>query len=1156
MSWRYYLLIIILLSGWCKAGAQELPLTHFTSDSEVNALPSAQVNHIYQDRLGYIWFTVFTSGLVRYDGSKMELYDKSHGLRDLSVWQIVEDGEGYMWVSSAGGLVVSEKPLHEYKHGKQVKFTSLLQEMPLTSDAVNRNQRLAVDTSGRVWVGTSENGIIRYHIKKDAGITADTISTAVTGKDTLEVQSLLATETGSVIAGLDGGILAEFDDDLPSIFQRAENKVGINYNFNSIHIDRDKGVWAFRQDGKVFYFSSSKASPEIVLSGLPSNNTGITSLRDGDILANNEHGIKRIDRKTRKITNSYTRASGLLTNNVYHILNDQEGNVWIAQSGGVSKLRYNFNAFENFTARSIAGEKPVLPSGKVNTIFIQTSDGPCRFWTGTEGGAACVDENGESYFITQSNGLAGDWVNGLSIDEKGRIWIATTQGLSIIVFDKDLILEEAYNLQNLNIFNREAFLFSIYDAPPFLASENLTIKNIEKDTLRTSIWFPGKNSLYTFANGEIYELGPLQGLPTSIYRSVTMDDDGHLWVGTEDSGLYRSNVQIHEDNLEDISNTEERIFEQVWAMDNGASTNNIEKLIFYKDDLWVGTQIGIFVLDPDTMIVLNHIDENKGLPASNAISFALSPKNGNFWVGTNKGLAEVDPEDGKVLNTVSREVGLVDNEVWLHGSVKVDSAGNVYYGTSKGLSVYHPEKDGPNVVPPKLQLTSAEISYKSDSRNEVNFEYTALSFANVANVRYRTRLVGYENSWSPASGAKRLRYTNLPAYFFPKEYTLEVMAENDSGIAAVEPLRYKFVVEPVWWLQWWAFVMYFSLLIIITFIVDRIQRRRLIKRERQNSRLREAELLAENAIAKSNASEAQAQALKAENEKKAVELEKVRELEKAYHELKTTQKQLIQSEKMASLGRLATGVAHEIKNPLNFINNFAELSVDLVEELEQARKTGNEEEVAYLMHDLKQNSTKIGEHGKRADAIVRSMMQHARGGKPIFEMFDLNELVEKYTESAYQGKTNQYPGFTATIEKDLDKNIGEVKVVGQEIGQVLLNVIGNSLDAVFNKKKERGAEYKPLIKITTRKTKKFVEVIIADNGPGIPEEIREKIFEPFFTTKPTGEGTGLGLSLSYNIINHGHNGNLTLVNREGEEGAEFRITLPIRKDQPKQNAMA
>src|SRR5690606_6871670 len=140
---------------------------------------------------------------------------------------------------------------------------------------------------------------------------------------------------------------------------------------------------------------------------------------------------------------SYSRANGLLSDNVFHVLEDLEGNVWIAQSGGISKLRYNFSAFENFTARSISGEKPLVPSGKINTVLVPTSTGsPCRFWVGTEGGATCVNEYGASKFITQADGLSGDWVNGLASDEKGRIWIATTRGLNVLVFKKNLIIDE------------------------------------------------------------------------------------------------------------------------------------------------------------------------------------------------------------------------------------------------------------------------------------------------------------------------------------------------------------------------------------------------------------------------------------------------------------------------------------------------------------------------------------------------------------------------------------------------------------------------------------------------------------------------------------------------------------------------------------------
>ncbi|MEP6263102.1 MAG: ATP-binding protein [Gillisia sp.] len=1151
MNWRYFISLIILLSGWCKAGAQELPLTHFTSDSEVNALPSALVTNIYQDRMGFMWFTVFTSGLVRYDGSNMELYDQSHGLRDLGVWQMLEDGKGHLWVSSISGLVVSEKPLHMYTGGKKVKFTPMYRGTLLTREAVSRNQQLAVDNRGRIWTGLADKGIIRYYINKEGKISTDTISTAVNSKNNRRVNSLRSTLDGGMLAGLEGGILAEFREGKARALYGAGTATE-NENFNALYEDDSGGIWAYRQNGEILHFRTKNAPPEIILGGLPSNVTGITSLRDGTVLASNrESGIIRIDPETGAITASYTRANGLLSDNVFHVLEDLEGNVWIAQSGGISKLRYNFSAFENFTARSISGEKPVLPSGKINTVLVPTFTGsPCRFWVGTEGGSTCVNEYGASKFITQADGLLGDWVNGLASDEKGRIWIATTRGLNVLVFEKNLIIDEAFNVREINVFGKDAYLYSLWDSPPFIASENLRIKDRSGNNFSESLWFPGLRSLYVFAGGKIYKLGPDTGLPPTLYKSVALDETGQLWVGTLDRGLYKSTVSIDIERLDEISNSARAVFEQVWSLDKGSPTNHIEKLLWHRNRLWAGTQQGLFILDPATTKVLDHINRAKGLPADNAVSFALSPVTNTFWVGTNKGLAQVSPETGEVLKVVNRQAGLVDNEVWLYGSVKVDKAGKVYYGTSNGLSIYDPSKDKPNTVPPQLQLTSAEITYKSDSRNEAIFEYTALSFANVAGVKYKTRLKGYDETWSQLSSEKRLRYTNLPAYLWSKEYTLEIMAINESGVQATEPLVYKFHVRPVWWLQWWAFLFYFLLAGVLVFVIDRIQRRRLIKRERDNAKLREAKLQAETAIARSNAAESRALVLKAENEKKAIELEKARELERAYNELKTTQKQLIQAEKMASLGRLATGVAHEIKNPLNFINNFAELSVDLVVELEEARKNGDEEEIGMIMQDLKQNTSKIEEHGKRADAIVRSMMQHARGGKPIFELFDLNDLIVKYTELAFNGKRTQHPGFNVIIEKELDKSLGMVKIVGQEIGQVLLNIIGNSLDAALEKKNKQGDSYEPRLKISSHNAGDFAEITIEDNGPGVPEEIRERIFEPFFTTKPTGEGTGLGLSLSYNIITQGHNGSLKLLNNRGE-GATFLISLPIlREDLP------
>ncbi len=244
---------------------------------------------------------------------------------------------------------------------------------------------------------------------------------------------------------------------------------------------------------------------------------------------------------------------------------------------------------------------------------------------------------------------------------------------------------------------------------------------------------------------------------------------------------------------------------------------------------------------------------------------------------------------------------------------------------------------------------------------------------------------------------------------------------------------------------------------------------------------------------------------------------------------------------MASLGALTAGIAHEIKNPLNFVNNFAEINEELADELLEALHNG--EDLEAIIADLKQNAQVIAHHGKRADGIVHAMMQHASGGTGQREATDINQLVSEHIDLAYHGKRAQMTGFNATLKHELDVQAGTVDMVPQEIGRVLLNLLGNAFDAVYEHAASVNGAYEPTVTVSTHKVDGQVEIRVSDNGLGIPAEIQEKIFEPFFTTKPTGSGTGLGLSLSYDIVTQGHGGTLTVESTEGE-GATFVITLP------------
>ena len=295
------------------------------------------------------------------------------------------------------------------------------------------------------------------------------------------------------------------------------------------------------------------------------------------------------------------------------------------------------------------------------------------------------------------------------------------------------------------------------------------------------------------------------------------------------------------------------------------------------------------------------------------------------------------------------------------------------------------------------------------------------------------------------------------------------------------------------------------------------------------------------------------------------------ELEHTLDELRSTQAQLIQSEKMASLGELTAGIAHEIQNPLNFVNNFSEISNELIDEMKQEMAAASWQSAAEIANDIKQNLEKINHHGKRADAIVKAMLQHSRTSTGKKELTDINALADEYLRLSYHGLRAKDKSFNADFKTNFDENLPKINVIPQDIGRVLLNLINNAFYAVDCKAKsidpltppagggieERVKDYKPTVTISTTTSKSpsaegdlWVKISVKDNGGGIPAHIVDKIFQPFFTTKPAGQGTGLGLSLSYDIVK-AHGGELSVKSKGGEglpvgeAGSEFIIKLPI-----------
>ncbi len=1147
--------------------AQELPFTYYTSESEVNPLPSSDVRSVYQDRLGYIWMVVYSGGLVRYNGYRYEVYNIGDGLPVLDVRQIIEDRFGRLWVATEAGIVVSEKPLDRYEGGGRIRFSSRIGSTNLLQSVVVEN-RLAADTRGTIWVGTRERGIVRYVPDGLDSIRVDTIRTDPhrEGKNR-DVRAITIRRDSSVAASIGGGELLLFVKDLtkPEIVTAKEG-LPVS-NADALFDSRAGMLYGGCQNGIVWRLAGEgdHVRAEKVSEDLKSRITSITQESGGALWISSEgSGAARLSYQDSTSARTeafrhrsvYTRKNGLLSESVSSITEDREGNIWISQLLGVSKLKSNYSAFGSFTATSHGGMKPYLSTASV-TVVIPTVNvaGLALMFIGTEGGGvALIDEEGKVEAIQTDRGLSTNLVNALTLDDRNRLWIGTTNGINCVSLDPRYPPPRSSRSGSLTIFNRNTSIAS-YRHTSIYASirTDLTAGDGSAKTL-PAMWFSGYQNLFCLVNGGWLVFRTPSGLPATFFSGMAIDSGRYLWIGTRDNGLYRSAAPLTLSYLNGLqtrpdtapgkgvemigSEVTSPVFHAVWNASNGAPSNQIESIVWRDGLLWVGTPEGLIAIQPGTLQVKAQITVADGLRGNDVTSMAFSPLTGSLWIGTNGGLAEIDPVRKRVIRAITKHDGLVDNEVWFYGSVAAGKEGSVYFGTAKGLTLYTPQFDKKNTIAPILRLQRTSLSEENTGDNEASFEYAALTYANEKEVRYKTRLVGYDRDWSPEKTEVKIRYTNLPAFFLSKEYVFEMVASNNDGVWAESPLALSFSVQPPWFFRWWAFLINIGVLLVIINAYFRHRTRALERRSRElesivEERTHEIRLRSEENLR-------QAEELAATNE----------QLEEKNAEIIKTQEQLIMQEKLASLGALTAGIAHEIKNPLNFVNNFAELSLDLMKELreditkqESALEPKAAANIQDILTDLEHNASKINEHGKRADSIVRGMLMHSRGKTGERMPTDINVLLDEYVNLAYHGLRALDANFNIGIETEYDKSIAPIEVVPQDLSRVFLNIVNNACYAANERKKESPDGFAPKLIVKTKDLGSRIEIRIRDNGKGIPPEIRDKIFEPFFTTKPTGKGTGLGLSLSYDIVVKQHHGEIKVDSKVGEY-TEFIILLP------------
>ena len=835
--------------------AEELPFTQMTPDGNP-PLTSGSVQKIMQDHQGFIWFAFYSSGVSRYDGHSLEAYSIGDGLADVTVREIAEDSTGRLWIASESGLVASTKRLDDYSPNERIHFTSKFGNSVIPPNRARRNC-LAADKNGWVWLGTGGDGLKLYRVTGDK-LETKSISTDIFGAGKDEpVTAITLRRDGTIWVALNNGLFLTF---APNGTQKtvdprddnAERKAAV-----SMVEGRSGRLWIGHTDGSVISYQPG-ANPAVVdmHSPLTERIASLLEARSGELWAVSlGTGMASFSPKNDRAPHAFHPADGVLSDTFWHAIEDTEGNLWFGQNGGVSRLSHDYAAFGRYSKRTlpepsvfaIVPPRPIDIEEKtaMNSTPVTCSGGGAPLWLGTGGGVDAICNGAVVATLKMQDGLASNSIYALSVDHEGRLWIGTQQGLNCLTFDGSSKPPTApESTRKVTVLGKGATLSTFSTGlTPIYACRSLKIKGVDGKPVE-SLWFTGSGGLWCLVGEEWHYFQKGAGLPATGTTGVAVDREGYLWVGTPDRGLQRSVRPISVTELQQLAKASTpqndlslaalmtlsvgeisvQTFQPIWSNANGAKSNSVRNLLRNGDKMLVGTAAGLGVLQQSPPKPLSFFDQQSGLGGDAIVGMAVSPTSNEVWVSQNAGLAMLDSSMQHVTRVVSKHDGLVDNEAWAYGSVAADATGAIYLGTPNGLAIVRPSLMSQSSTAPPLRWKHASFEEKKDGTNELKVEYAALSYASSDRLRFKRRLLGYENEWSAETKEVSTRYTNLRAFLFPKNYTFEVLASNDAGVWGKEPLRYTFQVPPPAWLSWWMVLIYLLVGVVLVRAYVKTQR--------------------------------------------------------------------------------------------------------------------------------------------------------------------------------------------------------------------------------------------------------------------------------------------------------------------------------------------
>jgi signal transduction histidine kinase/ligand-binding sensor domain-containing protein len=1106
----------------------------FVTFSSANGLPGDLINSILEDKAGNIWIGTQGRGVSRYDGIKFTTYLLGQVSSDSRVRNLTEGESGKIWINTEAGI--------KFYDPESDKISSLNTINPeLTNYTINC---LKADKTDNIWFGTN-TGAICFNPAKNQ-ITD--ILTESNGLASNYIISIHEDKTGKLWFGTNKGISC-YDAENKKILKNYTTHDGLLSNDISNIMEDSKGnLWFGTAGGSVSCFENNGTEGRFASFYLPFTSYNLLTAKlltidssDKLWIGTQLLGAICIDPPISGGSGSFITFSedqGLPFNGVSTVYEDSKGYFWINSSDIV---RFDGTHFTYFGA-------------SVNTNFhFFNEDFSGKLWFGgMYSGLYFLEQlaGGTGIGITRFADDQGFFDNIVSslVDHSGNIWFSSWDN-GVIRYDGNFLTH--YNSKH--------------------GLGNNMIRSIAEDKFG-NIWFGtagGGLNCFDPSKGGIFKTFKVeQGLADFVVNRLITDNQGNLWIAT-DKGiniLGVAELKMINDSMSVITSQDKKIRDlfKTFTTDNGLPTNNITNIAELRRGKMVlgsGNGLAIFSYPVDSMETFKSpfdmevYNVQTGYPVRTVMSRTNSmfvDSKGILWIAATSEKTPLIRFDYDALHRNDKLPTLTIRQIKINEeAIAFQTLANDNTQNNPG-TMYR----NPTYIADEILTYGNALS--EDDRNSLRKKYKRLKFDGIRKfypipknlviphkhnrvtigfgtnelvrpqlVEYQYILEGYDKEWSPVVKKTEASFGNINEGTYTFKVKARYTGPSVNGANGwTEPVSYTFKVLPPWHRSWLAYIVYIVILLTGFWRIYLFYKERILRLEREKAQQRELEHAHEIETAYHN-------------------------LEVAHENLKSTQTQLIHSEKMASLGALTAGIAHEIQNPLNFVNNFSEVNKELIDELKQELTAGSAELAYEIADNIKENESKINHHGKRAEAIVKGMLLHSRGNSGHKEPTDINVLCDEYLRLSYHGFRAKDKTFNAEYKTDFDPNLPKINVVPQDIGRVLLNLINNAFYAVNGAFVETRhalslqmpAPCKPTITVSTKNLGDRIEISVKDNGPGIPETIKDKIFQPFFTTKPTGQGTGLGLSLAYDIVK-AHGGELKVETKKGD-GSEFIIKLPF-----------